>query len=303
MAYQLEDFSSDLRLAVQTARAAGEAIMPLYRRQDIKRAIKVDQSEVSEADYRSNDVIVSALRAADPVIPILSEETKDEFIAEYPVVPGTCWIIDPLDGTSIFLLGQTGFLVLIARMENHKPVLSVAHHPATNETYFAEKGVGSFKIDAQGNIRKLWRDAVDKNHPLRQRIIDIYEDPVAEAMGQSFAKSAGFSNPVQIIESLDAPHLMLAIAENRSDLCLHYLNKKYRDQKAGAGVWDHAPMDLILHEANCVFMDNAGQDFVYTNAGHISQMSVSMAPGLDPQIMVREIERQLLLNKLPKPIN
>ena len=300
---QFQQFSPTLRLAIRTAQTAGEAIMPLFRSSDLEAKLKADHSYVTAADYRSNDIILATLRAYDPETPVLSEETKEEFVKAHATMPSTCWIVDPLDGTSIFKAGQTAFLVMIARMEDHRPQIAICYSPYTGETYCAEKGVGSFKIEADGTIRKLWREPVKTSQILRQTAMEFYDDPAVADIAQAFAQASGFFHPVNVRWSHDAPHFMLSIASGESDLALHYLNKKCRDSGGGAGLWDHAPMDLILSEANCKLVNDSGKPFLFLDANHVSQMMVVLAPGLSTEVMAETVARQLNLHNLPRPLN
>lgn len=300
---EFQQFSTDLRVAIRAAQTAGEAILPLFRSDKLDAKIKADQSDVTAADYRSNDIIIATLRAFDPQTPVLSEETQNEFSQIHPIMPSTCWIIDPLDGTSIFKAGMTGFLVMIAKMKNHQPQVAVCHHPYTNETYFAEKGMGAFKINAHGEIRKLWREPINQDSQLRITTLDLYDDPVSVEIAKAFAKNSGFTKPVEIAHSHDAPHFMLSVASGETDFAFQYLNEKYRALGTGAGLWDHAPRELILKEANCVYTDHRGHPFVYKDPNFVSQMFLILAPGLDQGIMVRTVAEQLSLHGLPEPLN
>ncbi len=309
-----KNFSNDLLISIDATHAAGEAIRPLHGRKDISLELKADKTDVTEADFRSDTILKAALVTHDPLTPVLSEETVDEFVGLYPVMPPACWIIDPLDGTRVFMNGGTSFLVMMVKMENFTPKVSVIHQPATGETYFAEKGIGAFKMDSTGNVKKLWRTAPIKGQPLRQKSIGIYacgnlsselfyDDPVIKVLGQEFSKASGYNQSVDFTYSLADPHFKLAVADGNTDFCIQYLNEKYRNMKAGAGIWDNAPVDLILSEANCMLVNDEGKPFIYVDPGHISQSSVTLVPGLDRNVMADILARQLRLHNLPKPMN
>ena len=67
----------DLLRIEQIAMNAGGTIMAIYEK-DFAVAYKDDNSPLTEADTRSNEVICSALTAHYPEIPILSEENKKQ---------------------------------------------------------------------------------------------------------------------------------------------------------------------------------------------------------------------------------
>ncbi len=130
---------------ISIALRAGDAILDVYK-QDFAVELKSDNSPLTTADKKANDIIVKGLMALDTGIPIISEENK---LTEYSVRKNwtKCWIVDPLDGTKEFIKKNGEFTVNIALVENGEPVLGVVHVPAQQITYFAEKNKGSFKIE------------------------------------------------------------------------------------------------------------------------------------------------------------
>jgi 3'(2'), 5'-bisphosphate nucleotidase len=58
---------------------AGKAILEIYNgaQADFQTTLKSDSSPLTIADRISNDIIVTALKEAYPLIPIISEEGKD----------------------------------------------------------------------------------------------------------------------------------------------------------------------------------------------------------------------------------
>ena len=149
---------------IEIAINAGEAILEIYK-QDFTVELKTDNSPLTIADKKSNDIIVTALKNIDATIPIISEENK---LLEYEIRKSwkKCWIVDPLDGTKEFIKKNGEFTVNIALVENGIPVLGVVHVPAQQITYFAEIGKGSFKIEnnitTALKIRSLAADGILK---------------------------------------------------------------------------------------------------------------------------------------------
>ena len=54
------------------------------------------------------------------------------------------WIIDPLDGTSDFIDKTGEFTVMIALIENQKPILGVIAWPTEKTLFVAQKNCGAF---------------------------------------------------------------------------------------------------------------------------------------------------------------
>jgi myo-inositol-1(or 4)-monophosphatase len=100
---------------------------------------------VSMADKRAEQTVMEELRHARPDWGMSLEEGG--------IVPGDPtkprWIVDPIDGTSNFLHGIPHFAISIA-VEEPKPggrgeiTQGIVYQPLTDETFWAEKGRGSW---------------------------------------------------------------------------------------------------------------------------------------------------------------
>jgi 3'(2'), 5'-bisphosphate nucleotidase len=114
------------------AEAAGHATMQFYGK--VEAVAKADGSPVTAADQAAEDIILPALRALTPDIPVVSEEEASK--GPTPEVTGArFWLVDPLDGTKEFISGNGEFTVNIALIENGHPILGVVVIPARGETY------------------------------------------------------------------------------------------------------------------------------------------------------------------------
>lgn len=138
MKYKEIEIETLLDIAVK----AGDAIMEIYAR-DFAVVIKEDKSPLTEADKKSNAVILEGLKEHYPDIPFISEETKQTAYAERKEWT-RFWLIDPIDGTKEFIKKNGEFTVNIALIENGVPVIGVVHVPAQSKTYYGVKGEGSF---------------------------------------------------------------------------------------------------------------------------------------------------------------
>jgi len=115
-----------LEQVVAAARAAGDAVLDEYERGGVARS-KSDGSPVSEADERSQEIILSHLAVITPETPVVAEEgTQASLAAPHE----RFWLVDPLDGTKEFLGRTDEFTVNIALIEDRVPVLGVAPGPA-----------------------------------------------------------------------------------------------------------------------------------------------------------------------------
>ena len=128
---------------IHIAKEAGNAIMQIYT-QNFSVEYKADQSPLTQADKKANEVIMEGLNNLSVKLPILSEEGR-EISYEERKYWEYFWMVDPLDGTKEFIKKNGEFTVNIALIHNHEPVLGVVYAPALSEIYWAKKGEGAFK--------------------------------------------------------------------------------------------------------------------------------------------------------------
>jgi len=126
---------ANLKIAVQAAVHGGDEIMKIYQLEDLGVEYKEDDSPLTLADKKCNDIIISYLENTE--FPIISEEIKQLDFSERKDWE-TCWIVDPLDGTKEFVKRNGEFTVNIALVKNSKPLLGVIYVPVTKELYFAD---------------------------------------------------------------------------------------------------------------------------------------------------------------------
>lgn len=131
--------------------AAGDAICTEYgsSRADEFRA-KADDSPLTRADIASHRILVEGLRRLAPEVPILSEESKPEAIADRRSWE-RLWIVDPLDGTKEFL-GRTGeFTINIALVDGQRPVLGILYLPLERAAWVGVPGEGAWRCVPDGD--------------------------------------------------------------------------------------------------------------------------------------------------------
>ncbi|WP_456430745.1 inositol monophosphatase family protein [Thermosulfuriphilus sp.] len=126
-----------MKLLQKVALEAGETIRNLYERpHQVTHKGEIDL--VTEADLRSEEIIVKGLKGHLPHIPILAEEkVKEEPGEEY-------LLVDPLDGTTNFAHGFPWFAVSLAFMRAGSPEIGVIYHPMMDELFWAQRGQGAY---------------------------------------------------------------------------------------------------------------------------------------------------------------
>ncbi len=122
---------------------AGDGVMAIYEN-DFTVKYKEDNSPLTEADIKANEIICTKLQELYPNIPIMSEENKQ---IDYEVRKDWeyYWCIDPIDGTKEFIKKNGEFTVNIALIHVNIPVLGVVYAPVLKDIYYAKKSLGAFK--------------------------------------------------------------------------------------------------------------------------------------------------------------
>jgi 3'(2'), 5'-bisphosphate nucleotidase len=128
-------------------RRAGGVIMAVYATDFAVRG-KEDQSPVTEADERAEQIIVDALKAMAPSVPVVAEEAVAA--GETPDVGALFWLVDPLDGTKEFISRNGEFTVNIALVHDGVPVLGVVFAPALARLFSGDVGRGAWLEDGHG---------------------------------------------------------------------------------------------------------------------------------------------------------
>jgi 3'(2'), 5'-bisphosphate nucleotidase len=120
------DFVRAASLLTDAAAKAGAAIMAHYGRDEAVE-LKGDSSPVTAADRDAEAIILRALKALAPDIPVVSEETAGD---RHAVLGSRFFLVDPLDGTKEFIKKRTDFTVNIALIQQGHPRFGLVYAPA-----------------------------------------------------------------------------------------------------------------------------------------------------------------------------
>lgn len=120
--------------------ASGTVIRP-YFRIGLGADDKSDESPVTAADRKAEDILRASLAQATPTFGIIGEE----FPPHNPDAKYV-WVIDPIDGTRAFITGRTSFTTLLGLLEDGQPVLGFIDQPVTGERWSGGRDTaGCFK--------------------------------------------------------------------------------------------------------------------------------------------------------------
>ncbi len=133
---------------------AGKAIMEIYEvASEVEIQSKADDSPLTNADQKSNEIICEGLALLNEKYPIISEENKEIPYSERCQFK-THWLVDPLDGTKEFIKRNGEFTVNVALIHEQKPILGVVYAPVLKELFWAVKGEGAY-VRKKGETKRL----------------------------------------------------------------------------------------------------------------------------------------------------
>jgi 3'(2'), 5'-bisphosphate nucleotidase len=223
------------------AREAGRAIMQVYAGEfSVER--KDDRSPLTEADLAAHRIIVQALRALTPELPVLSEESAEIAWSERREWR-RYWLVDPLDGTREFVKRNGEFTVNIALIEDSVPTIGVVHAPARGDLAHAVRERGAFREVA--GAREALR-VRDRDGALRVAGSRSHADPRT----LRFLQRAGAHELVPLGSSLK----FCLVAAGEADVYLRY---------GSTSEWDTAAGQCIVEAAGGQVTDLAFMPLAY----------------------------------------
>jgi myo-inositol-1(or 4)-monophosphatase len=263
---------SDLGLALDAARGAGDVIMGFFRTETEVRHKAPDQP-VTAADLAADALLERTLLRARPSDGWLSEETVDR---PDRLEARRVWVVDPLDGTRSFVRGYPEFAVSVALVEDGVAVVGVVYNPARAEVFWATRGGGAFRATG-------WAGGEAPGEPLRLSA-DIGPGRPGGGRPSLLASRTeirgGELEPFEVawaVEPLGSTAYKMAhVAAGLGDAFVSLGPKSEWDVAAGA---------LILEEAGGVATDVSGARLRYNRPDPYVHGIVCAAPGLHGMLL------------------
>ena len=264
----IPDKIPELDIAIEAAQEASDVILEIYQK-DYNTFTKTDNSPVTDADLKSNKVINEIL--SNTKYSILSEEDIDD---QSRLSKDMIWIVDPLDGTSDFIDKTGEFTVMIALIQNKKPILGVIAWPTEKILFVAQKNCGAFRYS---------NDKWDKIS-----VTKIDELPKCRTVGsrhhlsekeKEFIKKIGIEDFTSIGSSLKVGK----ISSGQAEAYITTTNKMKE--------WDTAASYCIISEAGGKMTDMLGNDLTYNNKNVHHQNGILVTNGLIHDKIVEEFKK------------
>lgn len=144
----VQDYSADLRLALELADLADSVTLPRFGALDLVVRTKPDATPVSDADTAAEQALRHRVRVERPADAVHGEEFADTGTGPRR------WVFDPIDGTKNFVRGVPVWATLIALEEAGTVVVSAVSAPALGRRWWASAGGGAWASTA-GAPRRL----------------------------------------------------------------------------------------------------------------------------------------------------
>jgi len=258
----------ELDIAIKAAQEASSVILDIYQK-DYNTFTKTDDSPVTDADLKSNKKINEIL--SDTKYSILSEEDVDD---QSRLSKDMIWIVDPLDGTSDFIDKTGEFTVMIALIQNKKPILGVIAWPTEKILFVAQKNCGAFRYSNDKwdkiSVTKIENLSECRTIGSRHHLSD---------KEKKFIKKLGVKDFTSIGSSLKVGK----ISSGEAEAYITTTNKMKE--------WDTAASYCIITEAGGKMTDMLGNQITYNNKNVYHQNGILVTNGLIHNKIVKEFKK------------
>jgi myo-inositol-1(or 4)-monophosphatase len=136
----MQSISPHLNIMIKASEKASKVLIRDFGEvEKLQVSNKGPSDFVTNADLKTEKIIIDELKRAKPNYSILSEEKGAEKNKD-----SKTWIIDPIDGTINFLHGIPHFAISIALKDSDEIIAGLIYDPIKDEMFFAEKNNGAF---------------------------------------------------------------------------------------------------------------------------------------------------------------
>jgi 3'(2'), 5'-bisphosphate nucleotidase len=235
----------ELTVALAALAEAGAEVMQRYATQPL--IADAPAEIVTEADLAAEAILVQRLADAFPADAVLSEHLPPPQHARR-----RHWVLDPVDGTRGFARKSGEFALLLALVEEGRPVLGAVWEPVPERLTWALLGAGCW-------TQRPWSGAEQ-----RCRVSTVAGPPRTVAM----SRSQGVEGRERLLAALAAERALetwsagiklALVARGEADL---YLGDYLRPHD-----WDVCAGHLLVEEAGGRVSDLSGREVIYDGSG------------------------------------
>lgn len=231
----------DLERALQAAHAGADRV---------RKAVPAEVAEkngvadlVCKADLEADQAIHAELKRLAPEDAVLSEELAPEA----PAQSARLWIVDPLDATTAFLVGERHFVAtMVALLRDGVLAVAVIVRPFAGETWYAVAGKGTWcngtrmTCSAPNDLDEAWVDMNQHGDSRYESASFVHLDQRLRRCCRLVTRQIPHSS---VVCSIISGKLAAAVHDNSTE-------------KLKQAVWDLAPQVLMIEEAGGVALDS-----------------------------------------------
>lgn len=249
----LEPFISFTR---ELASASADVILPMYATRDVGLELKADESPVTFADRRAEEVMRFMIEKRFPSHGIVGEELGTvrgdaEFV----------WVLDPIDGTKSFITSVPLFGTLIGLLYQGKPVVGCINQPVLKQLV-----IGDGQTTTLNGSPIRVRPCSDLSHATL-----LTCDPINPAKYQNGAAFDRLAKTARIYRTWGDCYGYLLVATGWADLMVDPI----------LNPWDLLPLVPVIRGAGGIITDWNGKP-----ADHLGANSaVACAPELHEKVI------------------
>ena len=137
----MNSISPNLNIMIKACEKASKVIIRDFGEiENLQVSKKGPRDFVTKTDKKVEKILIDELSKAKKNYSFITEETgKIKNLNE-----NSCWIIDPIDGTTNFMHGIPHFAISIALRINGEMKSGLIFDPIKNEIFYAEKNTGAY---------------------------------------------------------------------------------------------------------------------------------------------------------------
>ena len=206
--------------------------------------VKPDNTIVTDTDKNIHNMIYDRLSYLYPEIPIISEEgtfNNSSFLNK------VYWLIDPLDGTTSFVKGGTGYTINIALIKNGYPCLGLIASPPSKTIWYGS--INEAFVFKNSIKRKLEVRPLDKTN-------------------------------ITIVTSKNLDHATKKFIERFVGAKINSFSSSIKFCKLAEGKADIAAGDAILRASGGKLFNDKGQEYKYNTASSKSGKFFALSTSL-----------------------
>ena len=244
------NLKNEKKIIIQATKQAGQMLMKKFTTHDRAHVrLKSKHGVVTPADLASEKIILGAIKKHFPDHKILAEEKGQlgNQDSEYQ------WIVDPLDGTTNFSMGNPLFSISIALAKNNQIILGVIYVPFLDELYVADQDKGATLNNKKINVSEL--------NKISEALLTFCHGNDEPSIKRAINIHHHFKIAAKDIRQIGSAAIELAwVARGKTEAIII----------PGAHSWDVAAGVLLVRQAGGIVTDMLGHEWNLNSQGIIA---------------------------------